>query len=82
MTNNAMLVPLARCPKQLVTDYTVELEGPDGRKTSFEINGNFQRRRVHRFSACEVRRVRIEVRGSGDGKTARIFEVRLYHDEK
>ena len=81
MTNNAMLVPVSACPKQIVTDYTVEAETPDGWRTLAQIHGNYLRKRVHLFEACEVKRVRVTVTGSGDEKTARIFEVRLYNEQ-
>ena len=81
MTNNSMLVPVAKCPKQLATDYSVAVKTETGWKQVAEVHGNFSRRRVHQFDACRAESVRITVSGSGDGRTARIFEVRIY-DEK
>jgi hypothetical protein len=78
MTNNSMLVPVAHCPLQLVTDYKVEAETEEGFKTVAEVSGNYLRRRVHHFPGLKTDKIRITVTGSGDGKTARIFEVRIY----
>lgn len=80
MTNNAMLVPIMRCPKQLVVDYTVEIKTADGWHAAAKVTGNYLRRRVHTFTACEAEEVRVNVTRTGGDKSARIFEVRLYND--
>lgn len=80
MTNNAMLVPITAVPKQLVTDYTVEVRTGLGWEKVAEVHDNFQRHQVHRFTPVQADKVRVTVTGSGDGHTARIFEVRIYDE--
>jgi len=78
MTNNSTLFPIPKLPVPLVTDYYVEIETEDGWSEAARVSGNYLRRRVHRFAPVTAKSVRVTVTGSGDGKTARIFEVRLY----
>ncbi|HLH73942.1 MAG TPA: FAD-dependent oxidoreductase, partial [Chloroflexota bacterium] len=64
----------------IVRDYRIEVgqraEGPWEVVT--EIEGNYQRRRVHQFPARRGRMLRISVIATNGMKTARIFEVRAY----
>ena len=80
MTNTPDYRPPYVCPAQLVTDYTVELLAEQGWKETVKVIGNYQRKRVHHFAPCFAKAVRITVTGSGDQRTARIFEVRLYRE--
>ena len=78
MTNPAMLHPIPKIPGPLVTEYTVELFSGDERKTHIEVKDNYLRKKVHTFPEVPCDRVRVNVINSGDGRTARIFEIRLY----
>lgn len=80
MSNGARFLPIDPLPWQLVTDYDLEIKTRDGWQLIEQVTKNFQRRRVHRFADVLAQAVRVTVKGSGDGRTARIFEVRLYRD--
>ncbi|NCC83002.1 MAG: FAD-dependent oxidoreductase [Clostridia bacterium] len=78
MNNPALPIQVPALPETLVTAYTIE--GFDGENwhTLAEVSGNYLRKRVHRFASQTLAKVRITIHGSGDGKTARLFEVRAY----
>ena len=66
--------------RECVRDYAVQVGRDGGWETVAEVTGNYQRRRVHRIEAVTARRVRIEVRATNGEPTARLYEVRLYHE--
>jgi len=70
-------VPLVR---QCVRDY--ELSYHDGQKwtTLATVQGNFQRRRVHRFDAVSASKLRLTVNATNGDRSARVFEIRAYHE--
>jgi len=71
--------PLSKVP-QTVRDYAVRAQ-VDGRwQTLIEVSGNYHRRRIHRFPAVTARRLEIEVRATNGDASARIYEVRVYHE--
>lgn len=80
MTNPSMLALYEPYPNTLVRAYTVEV--CDGQQwiTVARVENNWMRRLVHTFSTMEATAVRITVTESGDGATARIFEVRIYNE--
>ena len=67
-------------PEQLVKAYTVEVH--DGSKwiTVGEVKDNWFRRINHKFETINATAVRINVTDSGDGISARIFEIRIYNE--
>ena len=80
MTNPAMLAPYEPYPHTLVKAYTVEV--CDGQRwiTVARVEDNWMRHLVHTFPTVEATAVRITATESGDGTTARIFEVRIYNE--
>ena len=82
MTNPAMLAPYEPYPHTLVKAYTVEI--CDGQRwiTVARVVDNWMRRLVHTFPTVEATAVRITVTESGDGVTARVFEVRIYNEQE
>ncbi len=80
MTNPSMLTLHEPFPSRLVKSYTVEVN--DGTKwiEVDEIKDNIMRRITHKFSPINATAVRIKVTESGDGVTARLFEVRIYNE--
>jgi hypothetical protein len=80
MTNPAMLRPFEDFPNTLVKAYTVEVN--DGQKwiTVGSVEDNWMRRIDHKFDTINATAVRINVTESGDGVTARVFEVRIYNE--
>lgn len=79
MTNPSNLhVPFEPYPHTLVRDYYVEVfDGASWREVARE-QGNYLRHRVHTFEPMRAEKVRVTVTDSGDGKTARLFEIRIY----
>ena len=80
MTNNALLRPIVKLPSQVATDYIIEAETENGWYEVARVQENFLRKRVHRFNTLVAKKIKITVTGSGDAKTARIYEVRLYNE--
>ncbi len=65
-------------PETLVRDYIVEAETKDGWVKLAEGKDNLNRCCVHTFDEVATKKVRVTVTESGNHRTARIFEVRLY----
>lgn len=80
MTNKAMLMPITPCPEQMVTAYRLMVEDAQGWHEVANVTENCLRKKVHSFAESAVKQVKIVVENSGDEKTARIFEVRAYHE--
>ena len=79
MTNPSTTVWLYEpFPHTLVTEYTVEVFDGSAWHEAAQVSGNYQRHRVHTFAPVRAEKVRVNILGSGDGRTARLFEVRLY----
>jgi len=77
--SDAFTARMIRGPQpEAVRDYTVEVVGPEGRRTIVEISGNHQRKRIHRFTPVDARGVRLIVRATNGAPSARVFEVRAY----
>ncbi len=78
MTNPSILRPVQKGPWQLARDYKVELF--DGEKWHLAVSekDNFKRKRVHSLPEIRTEKFRATVTDSGDGKIARIIEIRAY----
>jgi hypothetical protein len=64
---------------ETVRDYTVSVRKPGGGWSEVvSVTGNFLRLRRHRFTPVEAEAVRVTVKATNGGDTARIFEVRCY----
>ena len=70
-------VPL---PRQCVRDYELACDEGEGWKTLAAVKGNFQRRRVHRFEATAMSKLRLIVQATNGAESARVFEVRAYKE--
>ena len=64
--------------KELVRDYEIEYTRNDTWKVLAHVEGNYQRRRVHRFEPVEADAVRVQVFATNGTKEARIYEIRIY----
>ena len=80
MTNPSMLRLHEPFPSRLVKAYTLEVH--DGTKwiEVDKVENNWMRRITHKFSPINATKVRIKVTDSGDGVSARIFEIRIYNE--
>jgi hypothetical protein len=63
---------------ETVRDYVVEVEGAGGWREVAGVEGNYHRRRVHRFERATTPALRIRVLATNGIDHARIFEVRAY----
>ena len=71
--------PLYRYP-ECVKDYVVESASGPGWQELVSIEGNYERRRVHRFPRSMTDRLRIRVLATNGLASARIYEVRVYDE--
>ncbi|QHI70792.1 FAD-dependent oxidoreductase [Tichowtungia aerotolerans] len=65
-------------PAQCVRDYRVEVEENGRWVPVVEERGNFQRHRIHTFTARRTSKLRVWVDATHGDRQARIYEVRVY----
>jgi len=63
---------------ELVRDYTLSLLDGERLLETVSFTENVSRKRVHRFSAKKVSRLRIDLGATWGGTAPRVFEVRVY----
>jgi hypothetical protein len=65
---------------QCVREY--ELSYHDGTRwtTILRENGNYQRRRVHRFDTVVGTQLKLTIHATGGAPAARVFEIRVYDE--
>ena len=80
MTNPSLLNLATKIPRTLATDYVLEAFDGERWHELARVAGNNLRHRFHRFAPIAAERVRVTIFDSGDHKTARLFEIRLYHE--
>jgi len=69
--------PLVR---QCVTDYRLEYHDGSRWCELVHVSDNYQRHRVHVFPAVTTGRLRLTVEATGGDRSARVFEIRAYHE--
>ncbi len=74
-------LPLFRYP-ECVKRYEIAVAGNGGWKTVVQQDDNYFRRRVHRIAEETTSRVRIHILETNGAPQARVYEVRLYHEEQ
>ena len=68
-----------RPPKECVRDYAVMIRSGEGWETILEVEGNYLRKRVHKFEdKLRSDAIRVEIRATNGDRSARIYEVRVY----
>jgi hypothetical protein len=70
--------PLVR---QCVKDYRLEYHDAGQWHELAQVADNYQRRRVHAFPAVTADKLRLTVEATGGDKSARVFEIRAYHEK-
>jgi hypothetical protein len=65
---------------ECVKDYTLDCRSGAGWRTLAEIQGNYHRRRIHRFDPVESDRLRLTVNTTNGAPSARVYEVRIYNE--
>ncbi len=73
-------LPLFHYP-ECVKRYEIAVSEGSGWKTIVAEDGNYFRRRVHRFDAMTASRLRINVLDTNGATEARIYEVRVYNEK-
>jgi len=63
---------------ETVRDYELQVLYGDSAKTVVKVEGNYQRKRVHRFEPHLATGIRLVVHATNGDKSARVFEVRVY----
>ncbi len=63
---------------ETVRDYELQVLYGDSAKTVVKVEGNYQRKRVHKFEPQLATGIRLIVHATNGGKSARVFEVRVY----
>jgi hypothetical protein len=79
-TSRRISLPLFRYP-ECVKRYEIAIAQGGALKTIVEEDGNYFRRRVHRFDAVRTGRMRIHVLETNGAPEARIYEVRVYNEK-
>lgn len=77
--NKRVILPLFRYP-DCVRDYRIEYHDGHAWKELAREEGNYVRRRVHRFDRVTAGLLRVTVLATNGTGTARIYEVRVYDD--
>lgn len=77
--NHRYRVPLV---PQCVRDYELSCRDGDGWVRLAAETGNFQRRRVHRFETVTTSKLRLTVHETNGAASARVFEIRAYHESR
>jgi hypothetical protein len=77
--NRRVILPLFRYP-DCVKEYAVEYFDQGSWKKIVEEKDNYTRRRVHVFDQVRTDKLRINILATNGAPTARIYEVRVYHE--
>ena len=77
--NRMVRLPLFRYP-ECVRDYVIEAWTGTGWLTLHAEEGNYVRRREHRFDAVTTERLRLTVLATNGVPNARVYEVRVYDE--
>lgn len=63
---------------ETVRDYELQVLYGNSAKTVVKVEGNYQRKRVHRFEPHLASGIRLLVHATNGDKSARVFEIRVY----
>lgn len=63
---------------ETVRDYELQVLDGDSAKTVAKVEGNYQRKRIHRFDRAACSGIRLTVHGTNGDSAARVFEIRAY----
>lgn len=63
---------------ECVRDYEIQAFDGENYKTLVRVEGNYQRKRIHRFNAETVKGVRLVAYATNGASTANVYEIRAY----
>jgi len=78
-TNLDRLVRSGHAP-ECVRDYRLLVHDGSRYHEVARVVGNYQRRCIHRFDSILAHRVRLVVEATNGAKEARVYEIRIYHE--
>ena len=67
-------------PPKCARDYQIQIYDGSAWKTVADVKGNYQRRRIHLFPQIEGSKVKVVVTETNGDPSARIYEIRVYHE--
>jgi len=73
---NAKMLPGPQ--PETVRDYELQLVSGTTAKTVPRVQGNYQRKRIHRFEPASADGIRLVVQATNGDPSARVFEIRAY----
>ena len=79
--NRRVTLPLFRYP-DCVKDYTLEYHNGSSWEQIIKEEGNYTRRRIHLFDEIKSNKLRISIQATNGASTARVYEVRVYNEER
>lgn len=77
--NRLVRLPLFRYP-ECVRNYMLEYHHRGQWRLLHQEDGNYVRRRIHRFSAVKTNRLRLTVHATNGVPNARVYEIRAYDE--
>ncbi|HXK94566.1 MAG TPA: discoidin domain-containing protein, partial [bacterium] len=63
---------------ETVKDYELQVLHGESAETVAKVEGNYQRKRVHRFDAREATGLRLVIHATNGAASAHVFEIRAY----
>jgi hypothetical protein len=69
---------IRRPQPETVRDYELQIISGNSIKSITKIEGNYQRRRIHRFDPVTADGIRLVVSATHGDASARLFEIRAY----
>lgn len=69
-----------RMPPETARDYRIQYHDGNDWVTVAQARDNYRRRRIHRFPTVEASSVRVLIDNTNGDASARIYEVRIYHE--
>jgi len=73
---NAKMIRKAQ--PETVRDYELHVISGQNMKSIVKVQGNYQRKRIHRFDPVTVDGIRLTVHATNGDSSARVFEIRAY----
>ena len=61
-------------------DYELQVFTDGNWKTIEKVQGNYHRRRTHRFDRVSTDKLRLNVLATNGAPTARVYEIRVYDE--
>ena len=63
---------------ETVKDYEIQVLHGESAKVVAKVEGNYQRKRIHKFDTLTASAIRLVVYATNGSKTANVFEIRAY----